>query len=62
MQSLCGKTVNQASAMTEETIKTGAGFAKVSHLETESGCVIPVALNDYETSQLVQKVCNRHKR
>ena len=53
---------NEPIILTEETIKTGAGFAKVSHLETDNGCVIPVALNDYETSQLVEKVCNRHNQ
>ncbi len=47
--------------LTEETIKTSAGFAKTSYLEIDGG-VIPVVLNDYRASQLIQKVCDRHKK
>lgn len=52
---------NEMITLTEETIKTNAGAAKVSYLEIENGRVIPVALNDYKSSQLLQKVCDRHK-
>lgn len=52
---------NEKITLTEETIKTNAGFAKASYLEIESDCVIPVALNDYKSSQLVLNICDRHK-
>ncbi|MBO5968616.1 MAG: hypothetical protein J6S14_08985 [Clostridia bacterium] len=52
---------NDTITLTEETIKTNTGFTKVSYLEIESGCVIPIAVNDYKSSQLVQKICDRHK-
>ena len=48
--------------LTEETIKTRAGFAKVSWLEIEGDGVIFVESNDYKASQLIQKVCDRHKK
>ena len=52
---------NEKIALTEETIKTNAGFVKMSYIKIENGCVIPVALNDYKSSQLLQKICDRHK-
>ena len=52
---------NEKIALTEETIKTNAGFVKMSHLEIDKGCVIPVALNDYKSSQLLQRIYDRHK-
>lgn len=52
---------NEKVTLTEETIKIGSGFAKVAHLKIESGFVIPVTLNDYKSSQLIQKICDRHK-
>jgi hypothetical protein len=54
--------INKSIVLTEEIIKTRAGFAKVSYLKMEGGCVIPVELNDYKASQLIQKVCDRHKK
>ncbi|MBQ7336491.1 MAG: hypothetical protein IJW92_08475 [Clostridia bacterium] len=54
--------INQIITLREETIKTNAGLAKVSYLEIENGCVIPVVLNDYKSSQLLQKICDRHKQ
>ena len=47
--------------LTEETIKCNVGFVKMSYLKFENGCAIPVALNDYKSSQLLQKICDRHK-
>ena len=52
---------NEKIALTEETIKTNAGFVKMSHLEIDKGCVIPVPLNDYKSSQLLQRIYDRHK-
>ena len=52
---------NEKITLTEETIKTDTGFVKTSHLEFENGRVIPVALNDYRSSKLLQKICDRHK-
>ncbi len=54
--------LNKAIILTEEMIKTRAGNAKVFYLEIEGGCVIPVELNDFVASQLIQKVCDRHKK
>lgn len=48
--------------LTEETVKTRAGSAKAPYLEIDGGTIIPVALNDYNASQLIQKVCERHKK
>lgn len=45
----------------EERIKTNSGLANVTHLETDDAFIIPVTLNEYRTSQLVQKVCEIHK-
>ena len=53
---------DKAIILTEETIKTRAGFAKVSWLEIEGDGVIFVESNDYKASQLIQKVCDRHKK
>ncbi|MBQ7969205.1 MAG: hypothetical protein IJ292_05220 [Clostridia bacterium] len=52
---------NEKITLTEETIKCNAGFVKMSYLKFENGCVIPVTLNDYRSSQLLQKICDRHK-
>lgn len=52
---------NEKITLTEETIKSNAGFVKMSYLKIGNGCVIPVVLNDYKTSQLLQKICDRHK-
>ena len=54
--------LNKTIILTEETIKTRAGFAKVSWLEIEGDGVIFVESNDYKASQLIQKVCDRHKK
>ncbi len=45
----------------EERIKTNSGLAHETHLETDDAFIIPVTLNEYRTSQLVQKVCEIHK-
>lgn len=45
--------------LTEEMIKSGKGSAKMSYLKLGSDCLIPVSLNDYKTSQLVEKICSR---
>ncbi len=45
----------------EEKIKTNSGLAHVAHLEIDNAFVIPVTLNEYRTSQLVQKICEIHK-
>lgn len=54
--------INKSIVLMEETIKTRAGFAKVSWLEIEGDGVIFVESNDYKASQLIQKVCDRHKK
>ncbi len=53
---------NEIITLTEETIKTNAGLVKMFHLKIENGFVIPVVLNDYKSSQLLQKICDRHKQ
>lgn len=45
----------------EERIRTNSGLAHETHLETDDAFIIPVTLNEYRTSQLVQKVCEIHK-
>lgn len=45
----------------EERIKTNSGLAHETHLKTDDAFIIPVTLNEYRTSQLVQKVCEIHK-
>ncbi len=57
----CSVKCTEKITLTEETIKTSAGLAKVAHLEIEDTCVIPVTLNEYKTSQLVQNICDIHK-
>lgn len=52
---------NEKVTLTEEIIKTSVGSTKVSYLKIDDGCVIPVTLNDYKYSQLIQKTCTRHK-
>lgn len=49
-------------ALTEESIQTNAGLAKTFHLKIENDFVIPVVPNDYKSSQLLQKICDRHKQ
>jgi len=52
---------NEEVTLTEETIKTNIGSIKVSYLKINSSCMIPATLNDYKSSQLVQKICDSHK-
>ncbi len=52
---------NEKVTLCEERIKTDVGSVKVSYLKIDDECVIPVALNDYKTSQLVEKICEKHK-
>lgn len=42
----------------EETVKTGKGPAKMSYLRLDENCTIPVTLNDYKSSQLIESICN----
>lgn len=48
--------------LTEETVKTNAGPAKMVYLKAENGLEIPVVLNDYKSSELLQKICDRHTK
>lgn len=51
---------NEKVTLTDETVKTNAGSVKISYLEIKNNCLIPVVQNDYKTSQLLQKICDRH--
>ena len=42
----------------EETVKTGKGPAKMSYLRIDENCMVPVTLNDYKSSQLIESICN----
>ena len=42
----------------EETVKTGKGPAKMSYLRLDENCTIPVTLNDYKSSHLIESICN----
>lgn len=42
----------------EETVKTGKGPAKMSYLRIDENCIVPVTLNDYKSSQLIESICN----
>ena len=42
----------------EETVKTSKGPAKMSYLRIDESCTIPVTLNDYKSSQLIESICN----
>lgn len=67
---LINSTVNKRSydldrskkiILTEETVKTPAGTVQASYLNIDGECLIPVALNDYRSSQLVQEICDTHR-
>ena len=45
-------------ALVEETVKTSKGPAKMSYLRLDESCTIPVTLNDYKSSQLIEGICN----
>lgn len=49
-------------ALIEETVKTNIGSAKMSYLKINSSCIIPVMLNDYKASQVVENICNRYEK
>ena len=49
-------------ALIEETVKTNIGSAKMSYLKINSDCIIPVMLNDYKASQVVENICNRNEK
>ena len=44
--------------LVEETVKTSKGPAKMSYLRLDESCAIPVTLNDYKSSQLIESICN----
>ena len=44
--------------LVEETVKTSKGPAKMSYLRLDESCTIPVTLNDYKSSQLIESICN----
>lgn len=46
----------------EETIKTNIGSAKMSYLKINCSCIIPVTLNDYKSSQIVENICKRYEK
>ncbi len=46
--------------LTEETVSTNVGHIKVSYIRINScNYTIPVTLNDYKSSQLIESICNR---
>ena len=49
--------------LAEENIKTPVGPRRMSYIKIE-GCdtLIPVTLTDYQSSQLLEKICDRHTR
>lgn len=49
---------NGKVTVVEETVKTGKGPAKMSYLRIDENCTIPVTLNDYKSSQLIESICN----
>ncbi len=55
-------TDNEEIILIEETIKTNVGSAKMSYLKINSSCMIPVTLNDYKASKVVENICNRHEK
>lgn len=54
--------IGESIVIGEETVKTSAGPSKTSYLETESKEMIPIVLNEYKTSELIEKICERHKK
>lgn len=67
---LINSTVNKRSydldrskkiILTEETVKTPAGTVQASYLNIDGEYLIPVALNDYKSSQLAQEICDKHR-
>lgn len=58
------QTINdtEKSTLIEETIKTNAGDAKISYLKVNDNCIIPVTINDFKTSQVVDMICNRNEK
>ncbi len=55
-------TDNNEITLMEETIKTGVGSVKMYYLNINGDCMIPVSLNDYKSSQIVENICNRHEK
>lgn len=49
---------NSKVTLVEETVKTSKGPAKMSYLKIDENCTIPVTLNDYKSSQLIESICN----
>lgn len=49
---------NGKVTLVEETVKTSKGPAKMSYLRLDESCTIPVTLNDYKSSQLIESICN----
>jgi len=44
----------------EETVKSNIGSHRTTYLQIDNfDCKIPVILNDYTTSQIIEKLCNR---
>ena len=47
--------------LTEETVKTPVGPRKMTYIKIEDNDMhIPVTLTDYQSSQLMEKICSRH--
>lgn len=53
---------SESIVISEETVKTSVGSARIACFATESGVSIPIVLNDYKTSELIEKVCERHQK
>ena len=51
---------NESVTLIDETVKTCAGSVKMSYLKIKNDHLIPVSQNDYKSSQLLQKICDRH--
>lgn len=62
VEKTCLTVMEQKSVeLAEENVKTPVGSRKVFYIKLEdSDLLIPVTLSDYQSSQLMEKICNRH--
>ena len=49
--------------LTEDTMKTPVGPRRVSYLKIEGvEKLVPITLTDYQSTQLMEKICHRHTK
>ena len=62
VEKTCLTVMEQKSVeLAEENVKTPVGPRKMSYFRVEDcDVLIPITLTDYQSSQLVEKICNRH--